>query len=185
MDLTISLYISMTRILIIDQPMNKNMLNGIIILTFILCLQIESVAQSYNIRISGGTNSGRSLLSCRPDGFVDLYNTDDYSGRQQWKFVKLSDGFYNILVSGGTNEGEKYLSCRPDGFVDLYNQDDNSGRQKWRLELLPNGNYRIQIASGTNPGKTYLSCTPDGLVDLYSSDDNSGRQQWRIVPLLR
>ena len=140
----------------------------------------RSMNGDYNIKIAGGTNPGETYLSCRSNGFVDLYNKDDDSGRQKWKLVHLGGGVYNIKVYGGTNPGEKFLSCRADGFVDLYSHDDNSGRQKWRIKDLGNGRYNIMIYGGTNSGEKFLSCRADGFVDLYSHDDGSGRQKWRL-----
>lgn len=57
-----------------------------------------------NIRISGGTPAGRTLLSVGADGsFADLFRMDDKSGRQRWLLQLSPDGFtYNILIAGGT-----------------------------------------------------------------------------------
>mmetsp|Transcript_25889 Transcript_25889/g.29611 ORF Transcript_25889/g.29611 Transcript_25889/m.29611 type:complete len:129 (-) Transcript_25889:1487-1873(-) len=42
---------------------------------------------SFNIKVSGGTD-GKEFLSCTDTGeLVDLYHTDDQSGRQQWNFI--------------------------------------------------------------------------------------------------
>jgi len=128
------------------------------------------------------TVSGQSLdhLSCKENGFVDMYSRDDYSGRQRWILKNLFGNVYNILVLGGTNDGEKYLSCRQDGFVDLFSQDDQSGRQKWIIQEIAEDTYNIKVFNGTNAGEEFLSCTEEGLVDLYWQDDNSGRQKWSL-----
>lgn len=134
-----------------------------------------------NIIVSGGTNPDKIYLSCTADGKeVDLWSTDDDSGRQKWTFVKLNDNVYNILVFGGTPKDRTYLSCTADGKVDLWSTDDGSGRQKWVVEPISPGVYNIKVKGGTNQGETYLSCRADGFVDLYSMDDGSGRQKWKI-----
>jgi len=60
----------------------------------------------YEIYIGGGTNANENLLSCRADGFVDLWERNDNSGRQLWRLTMLENGLYNIEVGGGTNDGE-------------------------------------------------------------------------------
>jgi hypothetical protein len=41
------------------------------------------------IRIKGGVTGGRNYLSVKGDGsLVDLWNTDDASGRQRWLLTK-------------------------------------------------------------------------------------------------
>ena len=99
-------------------------------------LHDEELVGVFNIWISGGTNRGKSILSCAPNGLVDLWERDDNSGRQKWRLEKTSDGYFNIWISGGTNHGKSILSCAPNGLVDLWERDDNSGRQKWRLERI-------------------------------------------------
>ena len=134
------------------------------------------------IKIAGGTTPGKTYLSSRPDGFVDLDGQDNGSGRQWWQFIQVLGNTYNIRVWSGTNPGE-YLRSTAPGKVHLYNRDDGSGRQQWVLHHLGNSIYNIKIAGGTNPGKTYLGVTRDGTeVKLYSDDDNSGRQKWIIDP---
>jgi hypothetical protein len=159
-----------------------------IALTLVLFFSLQVKAQTpnngdYNIKINAGTQPGETFLSCRADGFVDLYSHDDNSGRQKWKLVKLENGNYNIKIVGGTNQGETFLSCRADGFVDLYSHDDNSGRQQWKIVPIGRGIYNVLIAGGTNSGEKYLSCRADGFVDLYSHDDASGRQRWKMSSL--
>lgn len=90
----------------------------------------------FNIKIAGGTNLGEEYLSCRRDGFVDLYSRDDGSGRQQWTLQDVGDDWYTIRVYGGTDVGETFLSTRANGFVDLYSHDDGSGRQRWRFHQV-------------------------------------------------
>jgi hypothetical protein len=46
------------------------------------------VGNNRNIQVLRGLSSNRSLLICNSDGFkVDLWNTDDYSGRQEWDIM--------------------------------------------------------------------------------------------------
>ena len=137
----------------------------------------------HHIKIAGGTAPGETYLSCQADGFVDLYDKDDESGRQRWEFIEVpgKSNTYNIRVWSGTNPGETYLSCTEEGMVDLY--DKVGIRQEWVLQSLGNSKYNIKIAGGTNTGETYLSVTEDGaLVNISSHDDNSGRQKWIIDP---
>ena len=160
--------------------------------------------QTYYLKPMGGLVSNRTLLNCSSDGSrVDLYETDDESGRQRWKFERVYGDCYNFIVEGGisdiwgsnwvpTNWGEgrccikKYLSCSKDGRVDLWHEDDKSGRQRWRLIPIENyvdsASFHIVVAGDTNSDKKYLSCSQDGLVvDLYDRDDDSGRQQWQLI----
>lgn len=96
------------------------------------------VGNNQNLQVLRGLSSDRSLLSTSKDGtVVDLWNSDDGSGRQKWD-ISLVAGFtdvYNIKVSGGTTDGRVYLSCTKDGSkVDLWTKDDGSGRQRWQLQ---------------------------------------------------
>ncbi|CAJ1400800.1 unnamed protein product [Effrenium voratum] len=140
----------------------------------------------YRIEPHGGTDRGRTMLSCTSGGVVDLFGFDDQSGRQQWTFVHVSDDFYNILVASGTHSHALMLSTTPDGkTVDLFGHDDGSGRQRWRLTPLQSSNgtlYRIEVSGGVKNDRL-LSCTPDGKVDLFGRDDDSGRQKWKLVLL--
>jgi hypothetical protein len=145
--------------------------------------QMPIATALYNVQAVRGV-SDRKMLSCTSDSkTVDLWNNDDDSGRQNWRFIELSDGAYNIEVFAGVTGERKYLSCTPEGKVDLWTEDDNSGRQQWKLVPQTNGSFHIEVASGTNAGERYLSCTSDGkTVDLWDRDDNSGRQQWQLLP---
>ena len=142
-----------------------------------------------NIQVLRGLSSNRSLLSCTPNGtIVDLWSTDDGSGRQRWN-ITLVDGFddvYNIKVAEGNSTNRVFLSCTADGTkVDLWNVDDGSGRQRWKIRPLQSTNipdyFIIKVAGGVEGGRVYLSCTADGTkVDLWNVDDGSGRQRWQL-----
>ncbi|MEA2941972.1 MAG: hypothetical protein QOD09_2501 [Bradyrhizobium sp.] len=142
----------------------------------------------HNLQILRGLSSNRSLLSCTPEGKVDLWSVDDGSGRQAWNFVNIkgSQEEFNIIVSGGTNQGETYLSCTQDGgVVDLWSSDDGSGRQRWRFLPVDGSQicnyFNIVVVGGVNSGRVFLSCNQDGtVVDLWSQDDGSGRQRWQV-----
>jgi hypothetical protein len=137
-----------------------------------------------NLKIGGGTNPDKQLLSAGANGaYTDLYNKDDASGRQRWNFKRSADGVsYNILVDGGISSDRKYLSVTADGSkVDLYSTDDGSGRQRWIVEEVAgqSSRIRIRIGGGVTNARKYLSVTSDGSkVDLYNMVDNSGRQLW-------
>lgn len=50
----------------------------------------SGIPSYYNIHVDGGVANGRVWLSCTPDGYVvDLWNTDDASGRQRWQVQPL------------------------------------------------------------------------------------------------
>jgi hypothetical protein len=72
---------------------------------------------------------------------VDLFSSDDNSGRQQWTLTPTGDGSFNITIEKAhalDYPDYKYLSCPPDGSsVNLWNRDDESGRQQWRLLPSP------------------------------------------------
>ena len=141
-----------------------------------------------NLQVLRGLTSNRSLLSCTADGTkVDLWNTDDGSGRQEWN-ISLVAGYndvYNIKVAGGTAGGRVFLSCTKDGAtVDLWTSDDGSGRQRWQFVPLSSNipsYYQIKVVGGVDTGRVFLSCTADGTkVDLWNTDDGSGRQRWQL-----
>src|ERR1700724_4663627 len=137
------------------------------------------VGTKRNIQVLRGLSSNRSLLSCTADGGrVDLWDTDDGSGRQEWD-ITLVAGFediYNIKVHGGNSTDKVFLSCTKDGAtVDLWNKDDGSGRQRWQFVPLKSNipsYYQIKVVGGVDTGRVFLSCTADGgKVDLWSTDD--------------
>ena len=142
---------------------------------------------TYTLQVLRGLSTGRSLLSCREDGFVDLWFEDDASGRQRWELTQLPElgrDVFNIKVAGGTLPGERYLSCARDGsIVDLFEGDDGSGRQRWVLAKV-RSNPPIPAYYTLSPFKGaggLLSCTADGTkVDLFDGDDHSGRQRWQL-----
>lgn len=138
----------------------------------------------YNVQVYRGISNDRRLLSTNGNGEVSLWNVDDDSNRQKWRFEKLSDGTYNIRVLGGVTNGRVLLSTGGDGArVDLWTTDDNSGRQRWILEPLEVGCFHVRVKGGVNTGRVLLSCAGDGSrVDLWTTDDYSGRQQWMLLP---
>lgn len=144
-----------------------------------------ATASVQQLQIISGLNTTKSLLSCKNDGtVVDLWNIDDQSGRQRWKFIPVNgmEGVYNIRVfEGSVNSNRTYLSSNYDGSkVDLWYGDDGSGRQRWTIKNIPHtGTNLIQVYGGVSSNKKYLSCSSDGSeVNLWSEDDGSGRQRW-------
>lgn len=139
---------------------------------------------TYNVNVYRGVTTDRRLLSTNGIGEVSLWNQDDDSNRQKWRFERLSDGSYNIRVLGGVTNGRTLLSTGGDGAkVDLWTTDDGSGRQRWILEPLEQGCFHIRVKGGVGNGRVLLSCGGDGAkVDLWTTDDNSGRQQWVLTP---
>lgn len=144
---------------------------------------------NYSLQVLRGLTTNRSLLSCTAAGYVDLFDHDDDSGRQQWKLERipgLEGNIFNIIVSGGTDEGKTYLSARADGtLVDLYYEDDGTGHQRWVLDEVETdpqipSYYTLTPVAGVPTDKKYLSVQPDGtVVDLWT-DDGSGHQYWQL-----
>jgi hypothetical protein len=95
----------------------------------------EMVAKGvYRIKPAGRL----SYLSCKADGsVVDLFDSDDGSGRQHWKLTPADSFGLTFTMEAAAGVGDrKYLSCNSDGTViDLYTQDDQSGRQRWTVSL--------------------------------------------------
>ncbi len=158
-----------------------------------LLLSFGAQAQSH-IRIAGGTPIDRKYLSAGLDGnYVDLFSSDDGSGRQRWVIEAPAHSFFilggkpkwvHIRVAGGTPPKRTLLSVSSDGEIaDLFGKDDDSGRQKWIIEPQPGGYVHIRILDGTPADRKFLSVDPSGAsIDLTDSDDGSGRQRWIIDP---
>jgi hypothetical protein len=130
-----------------------------------------------HIRPQGGS-AEKTFLSSTADGLVDLWYTDDNSGRQKWRISTTNGEWYHIQPSGGVGH-KTFLSCTAQGLVDLFTHDDGSGRQRWIITRTAFGGTYIRPFGGVSD-KTFLSCTASGLVDLYTEDDDSGRQRWVI-----
>lgn len=143
----------------------------------------------FNLQVLRGLSTNRSLLSCQATGLVDLWNQDDFSGRQRWVTTQVQGQPANVFtftVYGGTNQGKTYLSVAGDNqTVDLEAADDGSGRQRWALIPVDSVSVGIEIPSyyllaPQSRQGLYLSCTADGTrVDLWD-DDGSGRQRWQM-----
>jgi len=146
-----------------------------------------AIIGTHNLQVLRGLTSNNSLLSCGQDGSVNLFSSDDGTGRQVWNFQAVTgySGLYHIMVSNGVSSGNKYLSCAQDGsYVDLYDHDDNSGRQRWSLSPVPGSPicsyYNIRVSAGVGNGRVWLSCGTDNSVNLWTQDDGSGRQRWQL-----
>lgn len=90
----------------------------------------------YEIHVAGNvTPKAKNFLSCNGSGkTVDLWTSEDGSGRQLWKLARSDEGWFTIEVFGGVGGSRKFLSCRDDGgLVDLWDSEDGSGRQQWLL----------------------------------------------------
>jgi len=130
-----------------------------------------------NLNLRAHGVHGKHLLSSTEDGSkVDLWHTDDHSGRQKWKLI-AGPGYFNIVVHGGVHGGRHFLSVNEDGTkVDLWNHDDGSGRQRWVLE-----GENIRVLGGVHGPRKYLSTSENGgHIDLWTHDDGSGRQKWHF-----
>lgn len=95
----------------------------------------NQIWEESRLQIIQGISNDRCFLSCTEDGSrVDLWHTDDGSGRQRWFLKGLGNNEYNILVLEGVQGDKRYLSCTEDGSkVDLWHTDDGSGRQQWKF----------------------------------------------------
>ncbi|KAJ8078227.1 hypothetical protein PM082_000433 [Marasmius tenuissimus] len=119
----------------------------------------------------------------------DLFNKDDGSKNQYWRFVPVSgsNNIFNILTACN-----QYLSCQACGgknTTDLFTKDDASGRQRWLLTPVDGASdtYTIRVAGGRDPNcGSFLSTgqdCKDNSIDLFTKDDGSGRQQWVVKPI--
>ena len=150
----------------------------------------------YNLQILQGLSSNRSLLSCAPDGKVDLWDEDDGSGRQRWILESLGQSgpreeeTYQITVHGGTSDPDKkHLSVASDGRTvtldALYGDGHTNQNLLWYLVPVSAGPPKepesyFNLIPVTIPG-SFLSCSEDGtVVDVWNADDGSGRQRWQL-----
>ena len=65
--------------------------------------QVEGCYNTYNVFLQEKLSNGRRMLSCRSDGFVDLHDHDDGSGRQRWNVVPQANGLILLQIGGGTH----------------------------------------------------------------------------------
>lgn len=90
---------------------------------------------TYNV-LSAAT--GRYLSVAAVGHLVDVFHTDDGSGRQRFAFEAVGPGRYRIRVAGGKHDGLKYLRAANGGFsVGLATARDTSPRAVWRIRRLP------------------------------------------------
>lgn len=114
-------------------------------------IPVEGQEHTFNIKIyqSKGLSTDRCYLSCTENGEkVDLWHTDDGSGRQRWiaEPVPGKENIFTIRIAGGVCTDRKYLSCTPDGIiVDLWGVDDESGRQRWEVLNHENVKYHKSV----------------------------------------
>lgn len=69
----------------------------------------DDLSGLYEFYVGGGTNFDKTVMSCRPDGYVDLWQKVACN-RQLWRFKKLPNGLYTISVNGETNPGKVFFS---------------------------------------------------------------------------
>ena len=55
-------------------------------------VQVPGSHDTYNVFVQDNISNGRRMLSCRSDGFVDLHDHDDGSGRHRWNVVPQANG---------------------------------------------------------------------------------------------
>jgi len=133
----------------------------------------------YEFYVSGGTNEDKTVMSCRADGYVDLW--EQVAGdRQLWRFTKLSSGLYTINVNGGTDEGKEYFTADKESRkISLTKRDPKDKLQEFDLVKLGKGIFNIKLPE--LKGYTFLSSRVDGYVDMWKEDTGNGRQKWKLV----
>lgn len=89
----------------------------------------------YHIKCTWNIPRG-PFLSCHFDGsgIVDLFNTDDNSGRQKWQVTRFPDSTFTIAVSGGVGGGRNLYAYDSLGVKLAPTDDPNSPQQRWRIE---------------------------------------------------
>jgi len=134
---------------------------------------------TYTIQVAGGTNQGKTYLSCTSNGeVVNLFHMIENTGRQKWTY-KHRASFGTFKAAGGIDGDRVWLNSTSDGKkVDLVEYDDATGRQRWTIEACSDGTCNVKVFGGVTGKMKYLSCMADGKVDLYDKDDTSGRQRW-------
>jgi len=141
----------------------------------------------YTAKIKGGVTGSRKYLSVPSNPtFVDLWTTDDLSGRQRWRITAVpSTSLYTIRILEGVSGNNKYLTAPSSGStLSFASSDTGNGLQRW---TFTNNTSYFHIRALTGRSSTYynyLSTTSTGtLVDLYISDDGSDRQRWILKKL--
>lgn len=107
-------------------------------------LGVWTVCEWRLVAAPGGTYN---VMSAKTGGFlsvafeghlVDIYHTDDGSGRQRFAFEQVGSGAYRLRVAGGKGDGLLYLRATAGGLgVGLATARDTSPRARWAIKRLP------------------------------------------------
>lgn len=90
---------------------------------------------TYNVM---SAETGRYLSVAAVGHLVDIFHTDDGSGRQRFAFEAVGPGRYRVRVAGGKADGLVYLRAAAGGFsVGLATARDTSPRATWVVKRLP------------------------------------------------
>jgi hypothetical protein len=131
-------------------------------------MQMTTFTQTIKSVEASKKAGARAFLSCSYDDAnrtVDLWVSDDASGRQRWVLAPVvphAPNAYVVTVSGGRG-GAKVLSASADGVVDLWAQNDYSGRQVWEFAPISGRTFEISIAGGKGlnaPASKFLTLDP-------------------------
>lgn len=138
-------------------------------------------ADWYNIVASVGTPSSFDFLgfndSLQDSGSVQMFATDDGSGRQRWQLVRLnmSEHLYQIRPMG--NHSHLWLSHAgtANGASSISLSRSHGPEVEWTI-LEFAGEYNLVN------GASFLSATAvSGLVSSVNANDGSGRQRWQFL----
>lgn len=151
----------------------------------------ETVRSEKRIQSTGS----RSFLSCSSDpknSTVDLWTSNDGSGRQVWVLTPAtSPNSYVVSAKGGRGNGPNLLSASQDGKrVGLYAKNDGSGRQVWDIKQVSGNTFEVSISGGKGLSKpsarvlTLNDSTPGGSLFLdvpyKSTEAKRALQLWRF-----
>lgn len=90
---------------------------------------------TYNVL---SAHSGGFLSVAYTGHLVDIFHTDDGSGRQRFAFEQVGSGAYRVRVAGGKGDGLLYLRATAGGLgVGLATANDTSRRATWAIKRLP------------------------------------------------
>ena len=92
------------------------------------------------VQANGKKHNQRTWLSTDKNGSkVDLWWSDDGSGRQQWQFTRVpgkTDQYVITNTKGKKSSQKRRTVSTPKcgrNYVDLWKKDDGSGKQRWKL----------------------------------------------------
>lgn len=88
-----------------------------------------------NLRGRGECSVANFLSVPAEAAAVDVWASDDASGRQRWRFKSIGSKFM-VFVSGGRKDDRLFLTALPEGGGVTLAPRDNSHAQRWRLRRV-------------------------------------------------